>query len=110
LDDETAELTVFAPLNSAFDDVATVVAGLTDEQLETVLTYHVLGSQVREEAIQSGSVETLNTQSIAINVGGSGVTISDVDESNADATVVLTNVQGTNGVVHVIDVVLIPSL
>ena len=110
LDDESDELTVFAPLNSAFDDVATVVSGLTDEQLETVLTYHVLGSQVREEDIQSGSVETLNMQSIAINAGESAVTISDVDESNADATVVLTNVQGINGVVHVIDVVLIPQL
>jgi transforming growth factor-beta-induced protein len=110
LDDENAELTVFAPLNSAFEDVATTVAGLTDEQLETVLLYHVLGSQVRAEDVPNGSVETLNTQSIFINVSESAVTISDVDESNEDATVVLTNVQGRNGVVHVIDVVLIPQL
>lgn len=110
LDDENSELTVFAPVNSAFEDIATVVSGLTDEQLESVLLYHVLGSQEREENIQSGSVETLNTQSIFITVGESAVTISDVDESNSDATVVLTNVQGTNGVVHVIDVVLIPQL
>jgi len=110
LADESAELTVFAPVNAAFDEVATTVAGLTDEQLTTVLTYHVLGSQVREEDIQAGSVETLNTQSISINVGESAVTISDVDESNEDATVVLTNVQGSNGVVHVIDGVLIPQL
>lgn len=110
LDDESAELTVFAPTDAAFEEIATTVASLSDEDLTTVLQYHVIGSQVREEDIQSGSVETLNTQSILINDGESAVTIADVDETNADATVVLTNVQGTNGVVHVIDAVLIPQL
>ncbi len=110
LDDDAAEFTVFAPVNSAFDAVATTVASLSDAELTTVLQYHVIAQQVREEDIQTGSVETLNTQSIGIDIGESAVTISDVDESNADATVVLTNVQGTNGVVHVIDVVLIPQL
>lgn len=110
LDDEAAELTVFAPVNSAFDDAATTVASLSDAELTTVLQYHVIADQVREEDIQSGSVETLNTQSIAINVGESGVTIADVDETNTDATVILTNVQGRNGVVHVIDAILIPQL
>lgn len=111
LSNPDAELTVFAPVNSAFEAISDVVDGLTTEQLQTVLLYHVVGSEERAEDIMTGSVETLSTQSIGINVAEDGtVTIADADEDNVDATVVVVDVQGTNGVVHAINAVLIPEL
>lgn len=110
LSNNAATFTVFAPLNSAFDAVSGTVESLTPEQLGDVLTYHVLDTEVRAEDVTTGMVETVNTQSISITVNDGAVSIADADESNTDANVVLTNVQGTNGVVHVIDAVLIPQL
>jgi transforming growth factor-beta-induced protein len=69
-----------------------------------------LGAQVYSTDLENGlAPATLNTQTITINVGD-GVTISDQDASNTDATVVSVNISGTNGVIHVIDKVLIPTL
>ncbi|MCA1763234.1 MAG: fasciclin domain-containing protein [Cryomorphaceae bacterium] len=110
LSDNDATFTVFAPLNSAFEAISGTVESLTTEQLVTVLTYHVLDSEVRAEDVTTGVVPTVSGQSISITVNDEAVTIADADESNTDANVVLTNVQGRNGVVHVIDGVLIPAL
>ncbi|MEF8811819.1 MAG: fasciclin domain-containing protein, partial [Bacteroidales bacterium] len=57
---------------------------------------------VRSGDLSSGSVETLNGD-IQVDVGDEDVTI------NTDATVTAVDIQGTNGVVHVIDKVLLPS-
>lgn len=110
LSDNAATFTVFAPLNSAFNDVSATVASLTDEQLETVLTYHVLDVEVRSADITSGMVQTVSGQSISITENDGSVSIADADENNSDAIVLLTDVQGTNGVVHIINAVLIPQL
>jgi transforming growth factor-beta-induced protein len=102
----TGPFTVFAPTNAAFDDLFTAleVTGidqLTKEQLIPILQYHVVAGNVRSTDLSTGSVTTLNGD-IDINVGMS-VTI------NTDANVVATDVQGSNGVVHVIDKVLVPQ-
>lgn len=110
LSDTEATFTVFAPLNSAFDAVSGTVETLTNDQLVTVLTYHVLDTEVRAEDVTTGVVPTVSGQSITITENDGAVTIADADENNDDANVVLTDVQGTNGVVHVIDAVLIPQL
>ncbi|WP_420473504.1 fasciclin domain-containing protein [Noviherbaspirillum sp. ST9] len=97
--------TVFAPTNAAF---AQAPAGLSAAQLGTVLRYHVLGTQVLASQIPFGTaVSTLATQSIVINAG-SPPTISDTTAT--PARIVATNVRASNGVVHVIDKVLIPAL
>ncbi|HYD97233.1 MAG TPA: fasciclin domain-containing protein [Noviherbaspirillum sp.] len=97
--------TVFAPTNSAF---AAAPAGLTPQQLKTVLTYHALGTQVLASQIPFGApVNTLASQSIVINAG-TPPTISDT--SATPARIVATNVRASNGVIHVIDKVLIPAL
>ncbi|KRB89898.1 hypothetical protein ASE07_17320 [Noviherbaspirillum sp. Root189] len=58
---------MFAPTDTAF---ATAPAGLTTPQLATVLTYHVLGSQVLASQIPFGTaVNTLANQAITFNVG-----------------------------------------
>ncbi len=98
--------TVFAPVNSAFEDIALVVAGLTTEELSDILTYHVAAGNVVSEDLTDGmEVPTLNTGKFTVTLGDP-VTITDA--SGATATVLLTDVQGTNGVIHVIDKVLLP--
>jgi len=100
-------LTVFAPTNEAFEDLFTLleVSGiddLTKEQLEPVLLYHVVSGNVLSGDLSSGDVPTLFGANISINVG-STVSI------NGSSNVILADIQGTNGVVHVIDEVLLPE-
>jgi transforming growth factor-beta-induced protein len=98
--------TIFAPTNAAFEELFTQlgvsgISDLTKEDLTPILQYHVVSGNVRSGDLSSGTVSTLNGD-ITVDIGDD-VTI------NSDATVTLTDVQGTNGVVHVIDKVLVPS-
>jgi uncharacterized surface protein with fasciclin (FAS1) repeats len=102
-----ASLTVFAPTNDAFDDLATALGVdlngvLAHPQLADILLYHVLGSEVLSTQLVNGPVATLNGQNITIDLTD-GVK---VNQANVD----LADVQAYNGVVHVIDAVLLPSL
>ncbi len=108
LADPAATLTVFAPTNDAFAAIASTVATLTPTQLSTVLTYHVLGSQVLAADIPFGTpVTTLAAQDITINAG-TPPTITDTTATAA--SIVATDVRASNGVIHVIGKVLIPTL
>jgi len=101
--------TVFAPTNAAFDAafVALGVSGLDDlsaEALTPILLYHVVPDNVLAAEVSTGMVPTLNTESnISITVTDMGVML------NNSANVVATDVQGSNGVVHVIDSVILPN-
>ncbi len=98
--------TVFAPVNSAFEAISDVVAGLTTEELQGILTYHVAAGNVVSGDLTDGmEVPTVNTGKFTVTLGNP-VTITDA--TGATATVLLTDVQGTNGVIHVIDKVLLP--
>ncbi|MFO7370807.1 MAG: fasciclin domain-containing protein [Bacteroidales bacterium] len=97
--------TVFAPTDAAFQQLfadlgVNGIADLTKEQLTPILLYHVVSGNVMSGDLSTGNVPTLNGN-IAVNVGTS-VTI------NGSTQVVLTDVQGSNGIVHVIDKVLLP--
>jgi uncharacterized surface protein with fasciclin (FAS1) repeats len=106
----TGPFTVFAPLNSAFQAISGTVATLSNDQLASVLTYHVVaGANVRSNTLTNGQVvKTVNGQNFTINVQGGKVTIKDA--TGATANVVLTDVQATNGVIHVLDKVILPTL
>ncbi|MEM6299199.1 MAG: fasciclin domain-containing protein [Bacteroidota bacterium] len=98
--------TVFAPTNAAFEALYEElgVSGIEEVEVETltqILLYHVVSGNVREENLSAGEVETLNGSNIAIGLEN-GATI------NENTNIILTNVQGTNGVVHAIDAVLLP--
>jgi transforming growth factor-beta-induced protein len=102
----TGPFTIFAPTNAAFDALfsALEITGLDDltkEQLIPILQYHVVSGNVRSTDLYSGNFATLNGD-IAIEMG-STVTI------NTDTNVIAANVQGSNGVIHVIDKVLLPQ-
>ena len=100
--------TVFAPTNDAFNALfATLgvsgIADLTAEQLTPILLYHVVSGNVRASQVSSGQVPTLKDGStIEISANGMGVML------NGSANVVATDVQGINGVIHVIDAVILP--
>ena len=104
----TGPFTVFAPTNSAFDAIASVTAGLDADQLAKVLTYHVVSGNVRSGALSDGlSVATVNGESFTVNISGSSVTLTDAN--GGVSTVLLTDVQAINGVIHVIDQGIIPA-
>lgn len=100
--------TVFAPTNEAFAKLFTAlgvtgIADLTAEQLTPILLYHVVSGNVTASQVMTGNVPTLKTGSnIAIVVSGANVKL------NGNSNVIATDVQGTNGVIHVIDAVLLP--
>jgi transforming growth factor-beta-induced protein len=101
--------TVFAPLNSAFDEISAVTATLNADQLASVLTYHVVGGNVLSTDLEDGMEPvTVNGQKFTVNINGSTVTLT--SSSGNEAGVVLTDVQATNGVIHVLDAVIIPNL
>ena len=101
--------TVFAPVNSAFEEIAGVVSGLSPEQVTEVLLYHVVsGAQVFSDQLTDGQeVTSANEHVFTVNLG-SEVTLTDTQGN--EATVILTDVQATNGVIHVLDKVIIPEL
>ena len=98
--------TVFAPSNSAFEGVD--LSGLSQQELQDILTYHVLPQEVLSGDITEGSVETVNGATIDIAIDGDGnVTLT--DQAGNTSTVTTVDLQGTNGVVHIIDGVLSPT-
>ena len=99
--------TVFAPTDDAFSAVASTVASLTPTQLSTVLTYHVLGSQVLSAQIPFGvAVSTVSGQTLTINASPLSIT----DKTLTPAPITATDIRASNGVIHVISKVLIPAL
>jgi len=103
--------TVFAPTNDAFAAIATTVAGLTTQQLTTVLTYHVVGAQVLSSGIPFGTpVATLSGQNITITAGPAPTIARITDSTTAPKSIVAVDVRASNGVIHVLSGVLIPNL
>jgi len=97
--------TVFAPTDAAFAKLppGTVEALLKDKaKLTKILTYHVVAGAVMSKDVKSGMVKTLEGSSIDIKVSSSGVMVN-------NAKVEAVDVMATNGVIHVIDTVLIPK-
>ncbi len=98
--------TVFAPTNEAFEKLfkelgVSGIKDLTAEQLTPILTYHVVSGKVMSTDLSNTSVATLNGKKIKVDITD-GVKIN-------DSHVVKADISGTNGVVHVIDNVLIPN-
>lgn len=97
--------TVFAPSNEAFSKVpAKTLAdiGADPARLKAVLTYHVIPAKVMAADVKSNSnVKTVNGANVGVSKAGEFVTVEDGMVERAD-------LNATNGVVHIIDSVLIP--
>ena len=99
--------TVFAPTNNAFAALfsALGIAGVDDvdmDALTSILTYHVLGDNVLSTELASGMVETVSGKKFQVDLGTEVLL-------NGNIKVTVTDIQGTNGVIHIIDSVLIPQ-
>merc|ERR1712160_111031 len=104
--------TVFAPTNDAFDAISSVVKGLTKEELAMVLEYHVVSGA----AVMAGDLTNMETilplftgHSLGVDLEEAGKIARIVGENNA-VTVTTADVVCSNGVVHIVDAVLIPNL
>ena len=96
--------TVFAPTDEAFAKIpkADLDALLKDKaKLTAVLTYHVVPGKVMAKDVKAGQVKTVQGSSITITTAG-GVMVD-------KAKVVKTDIEADNGVIHVIDTVIMPK-
>ncbi len=99
--------TVFAPTNEAFaalpeGTVETLLKPENKEKLISILTYHVVPAKVLAADVTPGEVATVNGESFTVSVEDDTVMVD-------DAKVVKTDVVGKNGVIHVIDSVIMPE-
>ena len=103
--------TVFAPTNEAFAKVPAdqLDALLADKMaLTDVLTYHVLDGKVPSSALQpTQEVTALNAEPFTITIADGKATITD-SQGNA-INIVKTDIKAKNGVIHVIDTVMLPA-
>ncbi len=103
---EEGPYTLFAPTNMAFHNLP---AGTLEDlekpenrqQLRDVLKYHVVSGELKAKALQTGTLTTLQGGTVDIEVTAGEVKVN-------GATVTEADLEATNGVVHVIDKVLIP--
>jgi len=103
--------TVFAPTNAAFAALLAELKvsnldALSDETVKNVLLYHVVNGRVFSSDLKTGPVSTLNG---TFNVNLSTLKITDANMREAGLVTSLLNIQATNGVIHVIDRVILPK-
>ena len=99
--------TVVAPTNKAFaalpeGTVATLLKPENKKKLVSILTYHVIPAKVPASAVKTMKAKTVNGKMVDIKVSDKGVTVD-------NAKVIKTDVFGSNGVIHVIDKVILPK-
>jgi len=109
LADETAVFTVFAPTDDAFAALGeeTINSLLADiPTLTDILTYHVIADQAVDAAtatsLNGSDVEMLSGDTVSISVQGGTLYIN-------DSAVIAADVIATNGIIHIIDAVLVPA-
>jgi uncharacterized surface protein with fasciclin (FAS1) repeats len=106
LTDPFSEFTVFAPTNTAFNNLATALGVTLNDilalpNLADILAYHVVSGTVLSTDLQAGPVPTLSGDNVIVSLT-SGVKIN-------DANVTTANLTSDNGVVHVLDKVLLST-
>ncbi|MCT8997247.1 fasciclin domain-containing protein [Chelativorans intermedius] len=112
--------TVFAPTNAAFEKlpagtVDTLLKPENKGKLTEILTYHVVPAAVMSDALASMIAEAGGSYTIETVSGGTLVAMAEdgkimiEDENGGRATVTIADVKQSNGVIHVIDTVLLPK-
>jgi uncharacterized surface protein with fasciclin (FAS1) repeats len=104
--EEPGPYTVFAPTNEAFEALGGKLEELLEPQnkkeLAEILTYHVVAGEVASGELEDGQrVKTVQGEDVEIGIEGNEVTVN-------GAKVVIPDVSASNGIVHVIDEVLVP--
>ena len=103
----TGPFTVFAPTNAAFaklpaGTVEELIKPENKEKLVAILTYHVIAGNAMSTDLSDGQlIKTVNGQEVKVSIG---------DSVKVDgATVIAPNLKASNGVIHVIDSVILPN-
>lgn len=107
LADTDTKFTVFAPTDAAFALLGqdTISALLADtDTLTDILTYHVISGEVNAAAAIAAAGTTVNM----VNGDAVGLSLYDNELLVNTATVIMTDIQASNGIIHVIDAVLLP--
>jgi uncharacterized surface protein with fasciclin (FAS1) repeats len=105
--------TVFAPTNAAFGKlpagtVDTLVKPENKPTLTKILTYHVVPGRLEASSLTDGKkLKTVEGEELTVKKSGGTVTI--VDAKGGASTVTIPNVNQSNGVIHVVDTVLMPA-
>jgi uncharacterized surface protein with fasciclin (FAS1) repeats len=99
--------TVFAPTDEAFAElpqgaVDELLKPKNEQKLASILTYHVVAGKVPAAEVKTMKVKTVNGQDLDVKVNAGSVTVN-------NAKVIKTDVAASNGVIHVIDAVVMPS-
>ena len=106
LSDEDASLTVFAPTNDAFDALPAYIGTALENNpdlLTDILLYHVVGEELfAEDVLDERRIKTLQGESLRVSLRDGAPFVD-------DSEIVDTDIDASNGVVHVIDEVLIPN-
>ncbi len=101
--------TVFAPTNDAFKAAGfaseTAIKAADPAFLATVLTYHVIGARVYSTNLTTGDVST--AQGAKVNINAANATVKGLSNTTP-SKIIAVNIGASNGVVHVIDTVLLP--
>ncbi len=103
--------TVFAPTNRAFaalpkGTLKTLLEPANKSELASILTYHVVPGALKASQIQPGTVKTVNGATFTVNTANGKVKIT--DGKGTTVRVIKTNIVASNGVIHVINGVLLP--
>lgn len=98
--------TLFAPTNEAFaalpkGTLETLLKPENKETLQKVLTYHVVSGAVASTDLKSGDVDTVAGNSVNVKVEGNSISVNKSKVTKAD-------IKASNGIIHVIDQVLLP--
>ena len=110
-DSEAGPFTVFAPTNTAFANLLTEleISALTDldtDTVDSVLLHHIVSANVQSDELSTGTVSTLGGD---ISADTSDFTLTDGNGRESNIVTTLVDIQGINGVVHVIDTVILPT-
>lgn len=116
LADESAEYTVFAPTNAAFEALPAGVAQmiLSDPALLTrVLTYHVAAGRIESGALTAGeAIDTMEMEGVGLALTGSQIDVTvpvlGAAVKVGGAKIVTADIEASNGIVHIVDRVLLP--
>ena len=111
-DGTAGPFTVFAPTNDAFASLlaeleVTSLSDIATETVDAVLLMHIVNANVQSSQLASGEVGTLGGP---ITADASAFTITDANARVSNIVTSLVDIQGTNGVVHVIDKVILPNM
>ncbi len=107
--------TVFAPVNAAFEalpagTVDTLLKPESKDMLTNVLTYHVVAGKLSGAELMKGPVNMTTVSGDALTAQMDGDQLVITDESGKSAMVTIADVNQSNGVIHVIDRVLMPKM